>query len=53
MGGKTRTTQQKVKVRFTLDTFLQYGIRKLSRILKKEQRQIINEALIDYLEKPN
>lgn len=47
MGGKTITTQ-----RFTLDTFLQYGIQKLSRILKKEPRQIINEALIDYLKNP-
>ncbi|MEM4746716.1 MAG: hypothetical protein QXF40_05135 [Metallosphaera sp.] len=50
MSPKTRPTR--IKVSFTLDSFLYHGIVMISKLLQKEQRQIINEALIEYLKNP-
>ncbi|WDS52830.1 hypothetical protein [Sulfolobus tengchongensis spindle-shaped virus 3] len=44
--------EQRIKVRFPLDKYLYEGLQKVSSFLKKDQAQIINEALVEYLQNP-
>ena len=43
---------QRVQVKFPLDNYLFNSLQKVSRFLKKDQAQLINEALVEYLQNP-